>query len=112
MRYYFSISKGDMHNDFEIVILLTRALECFFHYCALVAPWFVYKYTFWRISSLSTYATLSGDTLWSLPRPGDDFNIHHGALLAPILIPRVPSTAGSDAVLNHFVNFFRSSLPD
>jgi glutaminyl-peptide cyclotransferase len=61
---------------------------------------------------VAAYATLSDDTLRSLPRPGNDFDIHHGELLAPILIPRVPGTAGSDAVLNHFVDFFRSSLPD
>lgn len=51
-------------------------------------------------------------TLLSLPRPGSDFDIHDGSLLAPILIPRVPGTAGSDAVLHHFVRFFRSTLPD
>ena len=58
------------------------------------------------------YTTLSDNALRSLPDAGDDFNIDHGKLLAPILIPRVPGTAGSVAVLNHFVDFFRQSLPD
>ena len=60
----------------------------------------------------SSYAILSDDTLRSLPRPGNDFDIHDGLLLAPILIPRVPGTPGSAAVLNHFVHYFRTVLPD
>lgn len=64
-------------------------------------------------ASLSaSWATLSDETLRSLPRPGNDFDIHDGSLLAPILIPRVPGTPGSTAVLSHFVRFFRSTLPD
>ncbi len=64
-------------------------------------------------ASLTTsYATLSDETLRALPRPGNDFDIHDGSLLAPILVPRVPGTPGSDAVLNHFVDFFRSTLPN
>jgi glutaminyl-peptide cyclotransferase len=78
----------------------------------------------WRVSSAlvaaalclrptSAYASLSDDSLRILPLPGaEDFDIYTGALLSPILIPRVPGTAGSAAVLNHFVNFFRTSLPD
>lgn len=77
----------------------------------------------WRISSavlaaaaclttISAYVPLSDDSLRVLPRPGaEDFDIHTGALLSPILIPRVPGSPGSTAVLNHFVNFFRTSLP-
>ncbi|KAL2836564.1 hypothetical protein BJY01DRAFT_221845 [Aspergillus pseudoustus] len=57
------------------------------------------------------YQDISDKTLKSLPRPGKDFDIHDGALLSPILIPRVPGTPGSTTVLNHFVNFFRTSLP-
>ena len=78
----------------------------------------------WRISSAllvagvclnptSAYAPLSDDNLRILPQPGaEDFDIHTGALLSPILIPRVPGTSGSAIVLNHFVNFFRTALPD
>lgn len=60
------------------------------------------------------YSPLSDDTLLNrLPRPDNaDFDIHTGNLLAPILIPRVPGTAGSRQVLQHFVEFFRHSLPD
>ncbi|KAF9888780.1 hypothetical protein FE257_008356 [Aspergillus nanangensis] len=58
------------------------------------------------------YQDLSDDTLRSLPRPGNDFDIHDGALLSPILIPRVSGTSGSTKVLNHFVDFIRTSLPE
>ncbi|KAK2766666.1 hypothetical protein FQN54_005978 [Arachnomyces sp. PD_36] len=58
------------------------------------------------------YKPLSDATLQSLPSPGDGFDIHKGELLAPILRPRVAGTPGSTAVLNHFVDFFKNSLPD
>lgn len=58
------------------------------------------------------YSVVSDDTLKSLPRPDEDFNIHTGRILAPILRPRVPGSPGSTAVLNHFTDFFRQSLPD
>lgn len=59
----------------------------------------------------AAYTPLSDETLKGLPGPGDDFDIHTGALLAPILIPRVPGTPGSTKVLNHFVDFFQTTLP-
>lgn len=58
------------------------------------------------------YSSLSDETLKAIPAPGDDFNIKTGKLLAPILRPRVPGSPGSTAVLNHFVDFFRTTLPD
>ncbi|KAN0069691.1 hypothetical protein V8E54_011997 [Elaphomyces granulatus] len=58
------------------------------------------------------YSVVSDGTLKSLPRPDEDFDIHTGGILAPILQPRVPGTPGSTAVLNHFADFFRHSLPD
>jgi glutaminyl-peptide cyclotransferase len=65
------------------------------------------------LSPVSAYAPLSDDSLRLLPIPGaEDFDIHTGALLSPILIPRVPGSPGSAAVLNHFVDFFRTSLPE
>lgn len=57
------------------------------------------------------YTQLSDESLRSIPSADDDFNINSGALLAPILIPRVPGTPGSDTAQNHFVNFFARSLP-
>lgn len=60
---------------------------------------------------MSAYSTLSDDSLHAIPGPGDDFNIKTGKLLAPILRPRVPGSPGSTAVLNHFVDFFETSLP-
>ena len=60
----------------------------------------------------SAYSELSNESLLHIPDPGDDFDIKSGALLAPILQPRVPGTPGSTAVLEHFVDFFKSSLPD
>jgi glutaminyl-peptide cyclotransferase len=64
------------------------------------------------LTLVEAYATLTDATLQSLPRPGADFDIKTGSLLAPILIPRVPGTPGSTAVLNHFVDFFKTSLPE
>ena len=61
----------------------------------------------------SAYAPLSDESLRELPKPEtSDFDINTGPLLSPILIPRVPGTPGSTKVLNHFVDFFRTSLPD
>ena len=60
----------------------------------------------------SAYHTLSDDTLKSLPSPGDDFDIKTGALLAPILRTRVSGTPGNAAVLQHFVDFFKTKLPE
>lgn len=55
----------------------------------------------------------STTALRRLSRPSDsDFDVHSGALLAPILIPRVPGTPGSLKVLRHFQDFFGNSLPD
>ncbi|KAF3483951.1 glutaminyl-peptide cyclotransferase [Arthroderma uncinatum] len=64
------------------------------------------------LSSVNAYTPVSDDTLRSLSRPGTDFDIHNGAILAPILRPRVPGTPGSTAVLEHFVKFFKTTLPD
>ena len=57
------------------------------------------------------YQHVSDETLKTLPRPGDDFDIHSGSLLSPILQPRVPGTPGHAAVLEHLASFFRTSLP-
>jgi glutaminyl-peptide cyclotransferase len=57
------------------------------------------------------YTAVSDATLRGLPGPGADFDIDAGALLAPILQPRVSGTAGSRAVLQHFVDFFTKELP-
>jgi glutaminyl-peptide cyclotransferase len=63
-------------------------------------------------SQVLCYSQISDDTLQRLPTPGNDFDIHNGALLSPILRTRVPGTPGSTAVLNHFTDFFKKSLPD
>ncbi|KAI9762817.1 MAG: hypothetical protein M4579_000170 [Chaenotheca gracillima] len=60
----------------------------------------------------NAYGALSDQTLRVLPDAGSDFEIKDGALLSPILRPRVPGTPGSTAVLNHFVSFFRETLPE
>ena len=59
----------------------------------------------------TAYTRIADETLRAIPGPGDDFNIKTGKLLAPILRPRVPGTPGSTAVLNHFVDFFKTALP-
>jgi glutaminyl-peptide cyclotransferase len=57
------------------------------------------------------YTKLSDATLQQIPTAGEDFNIVSGGLLAPILIPRVPGTPGSEAVQKHFVDYFSTQLP-
>lgn len=56
--------------------------------------------------------TLDDDDLRQIPSPGDDFDIHNGKLLAPILIPRVSGTEGSEKTQRHFADFFKSNLPE
>ncbi|KAK2600035.1 hypothetical protein QQS21_005199 [Conoideocrella luteorostrata] len=58
-----------------------------------------------------TLTELADNDLQNIPSPGEDFDILKGKLLAPILIPRVPGTTGNLKVQQHFVNFFKSSLP-
>ena len=67
-----------------------------------------------QLYKITAYATLSDEALTrSLAKPNSaDFDIHNGSLLAPILIPRVAGTEGSRKVLNHFVDYFRSNLPE
>lgn len=60
----------------------------------------------------SGYGKLSDETLKNLPGPGKDFDIKDGALLAPILRPRVSGTEGNRIVLQHFADFFRNNLPE
>jgi hypothetical protein len=57
------------------------------------------------------YEKLSDESLNSLPRASEDYDIHKGPLLSPILRTRVPGTEGHEAVLEHFANFFRTTLP-
>ncbi|KAF4124913.1 Peptidase family M28 [Geosmithia morbida] len=56
--------------------------------------------------------TVTDEALRRIPSPGDDFDIHSGRLLAPILRPRVPGTQGSLDVQRHIVDFFAADLPD
>jgi glutaminyl-peptide cyclotransferase len=59
----------------------------------------------------SAYRALSDASLAKIPGPGSDFDIKTGALLAPILRPRVSGTQGNVAVRQHFLDFFAASLP-
>ncbi|KAH8816379.1 glutaminyl-peptide cyclotransferase-like protein [Xylogone sp. PMI_703] len=59
----------------------------------------------------NAYTPLSEGTLRNIPSGGADFDIKSGALLAPILIPRVSGTSGSETVQRHFVDFFTTHLP-
>ena len=63
------------------------------------------------VLTATAYSPLSDSFLRAVPSPGDDFDITNGALLAPILIPRVPGTPGSTKVQQHFVDFFQTVLP-
>ena len=60
---------------------------------------------------LKAYSPISDESLKAIPRPGEDFDIKTGKILAPILIPRVPGTEGQATVLNHLVSFFKTELP-
>ncbi|KAK4123386.1 Pkinase-domain-containing protein [Parathielavia appendiculata] len=58
------------------------------------------------------YTPLSTSLLHSLPAPAQsDYDPQTGALLAPLLIPRVPGTEGQTKAQNHFVSFFKTHLP-
>jgi glutaminyl-peptide cyclotransferase len=54
---------------------------------------------------------LSDESLRNIPIAGSDFDIKTGSILAPILIPRVPGTPGSQQVQQHFVDWFATHLP-
>ncbi|KAK2038569.1 peptidase family M28 [Colletotrichum somersetense] len=54
------------------------------------------------------YTPLSESVLRNVTVSEEDFDIHNGPLLAPILIPRVPGTEGQVKTQQHFVNFFKS----
>ncbi|SPQ22884.1 70283560-d14f-4834-8270-36468e5cedbe [Thermothielavioides terrestris] len=63
-------------------------------------------------STVTAYTPLSTDLLRSLPAPSTaDYDPHTGALLAPLLIPRVPGTPGQARAQEHLVSFFREHLP-
>ena len=63
-------------------------------------------------NSVRAFTPLSDKTLQLLPDGGKDFDIHNqDGILAPILIPRVAGTPGSEKVRNHFHNFFSTQLP-
>lgn len=57
------------------------------------------------------YMPLSDDFLRNVSSGGPDFEPGNGAILSPILVPRVPGTAGHASVQHHFVNFFSTQLP-
>ena len=59
----------------------------------------------------SAYKALSENFLRLVPSGGNDFDTVNGALLAPLLVPRVPGTPGQSAAQDHFVGFFRTELP-
>lgn len=63
------------------------------------------------VAPVAAYKPLSDSFLRAIPNPGADFDIDTGALLAPILIPRVPNSEGSQKVQAHFVDFFQRELP-
>ncbi|KAI5803766.1 peptidase M28 [Geopyxis carbonaria] len=63
-------------------------------------------------TTASAFTALSPASLKALgPATPADFDHETGALLAPILIPRVPGTANSLKVLTHFQHFFTQHLP-
>jgi glutaminyl-peptide cyclotransferase len=71
----------------------------------------LWLYTTYLAFFVSAYKPLSDSFLRAIPSPGSDFDIKTGALLAPILIPRVPGTPGQNIVQHHFIDFFTRELP-
>jgi len=65
----------------------------------------------WLVTASLAYTSLSDESLRHIPNGDSDFDIHKGALLAPILIPRVPGTPGSAKTQRHFIDFFAKNLP-
>ncbi|KAI0022797.1 glutaminyl-peptide cyclotransferase [Xylariomycetidae sp. FL0641] len=63
------------------------------------------------VSPVIAYTPLSDHFMRLVPSGDDDFNIDNGALLAPLLQPRVAGTPGQEAAQEHFVSFFRDQLP-
>ncbi|GAP88200.2 putative glutaminyl-peptide cyclotransferase [Rosellinia necatrix] len=57
------------------------------------------------------YSELSDIALGGIPSSADALHPHTGSLLSPILVPRVPGTAGSAAVQRHIAGFFARELP-
>ena len=72
---------------------------------------FLLLFTAYLDGGVRAYTVLSDNTLKNLPAAGADFDIHNGALLAPLLIPRVPGTPGSTAAQQYLVDFFSAQLP-
>ena len=62
------------------------------------------------LSGAYAYKALSDDGLRNIADPGDDFDIKQGALLAPILQPRVPGTPGGG--IWHHRPCRRATCPD
>ncbi|KAM7222459.1 putative glutaminyl-peptide cyclotransferase [Rhypophila decipiens] len=63
-------------------------------------------------SPTKAYKDLSDNFLQQMPAvDADDFDIHNGELLAPLLIPRVPGTPGQKKAQEHIVTYFQRWLP-
>jgi glutaminyl-peptide cyclotransferase len=63
-------------------------------------------------AAVSAYKDLSDDFLRLVPgASNNDFDIHNGELLSPLLIPRVPGTPGQTKAQEHLAGFFRRALP-
>ena len=59
----------------------------------------------------NAYKPLSDSFLRNISSGGSDLDPKNGALLSPILRPRIPGTAGHAAVQHHFVDYFSTKLP-
>jgi glutaminyl-peptide cyclotransferase len=59
------------------------------------------------------YTHLSEESLRKIPSADSDFDIHNNdGLLAPILKVRIPGTPPIEDVRQHFIHFFKNSLPN
>jgi len=79
--------------------------------CHLIISLTLLLYLAFLSAPVAAYTALSDRFLKLIPSGGTDFDPLSGKLLAPLLIPRIPGTAGQKAAQRHFVDFFAAELP-
>ncbi|KAK3382356.1 peptidase family M28-domain-containing protein [Lasiosphaeria ovina] len=107
-RNPFVAATGGGSSSSSMTTGITRPTKHRRHHLLLLA---VLVYQLLAATTARAYAPLSNVSLARIPSGGADLDAVTGALLAPILIPRVPGTAGSEKAQRHFADFFAHHLP-
>ncbi|KAI4948158.1 hypothetical protein J4E91_006152 [Alternaria rosae] len=63
------------------------------------------------LTPTTAYKPLSDSFLRALPSPNNTLDAKDGALLSPLLIPRVPGTPGQTLAQQHLFSYFTKELP-